>query len=167
LRQPAPVHAFEREAACQKVTQMVQSLGQKQDESERTIETAGTTFQPRSSLTEYEPLAHLGAYELLAKLGEGGMGAVYKARHVKLDKIVAIKVLPTERMKDKQAVTRFEREMRAVGKLEHPHIVRAMDAGEAEGVHYCTTWQWNTCRESIFRSSSRNAIRSPSPMPAN
>src|SRR5690606_13492072 len=70
------------------------------------------------------------------KLGEGGMGAVYKARHTKLDKIVAIKVLPAERMKDKGAVARFEREMRAVGKLEHPNIVRAMDAGEAGGMHY-------------------------------
>jgi serine/threonine protein kinase len=78
----------------------------------------------------------LREYELLEQIGEGGMGAVYKARHSKLDKIVAIKVLPTEKMKDAQAVARFEREMRAVGKLEHPNIVRAMDAGEVDGVHF-------------------------------
>ena len=82
------------------------------------------------------PIGQLREYELLEKLGEGGMGAVYKARHGKLDKIVAIKVLPADRMKDLQAVARFEREMRAVGKMEHPNIVRAMDAGEVDGMHF-------------------------------
>ena len=82
------------------------------------------------------PIGHLREYELLEKLGEGGMGAVYKARHGKLDKIVAIKILPAEKMKDPQAVARFEREMRAVGKLDHPNIVRAMDAGEVDGMHF-------------------------------
>jgi len=82
------------------------------------------------------PLGRLREYELLEKLGEGGMGAVYKARHRKLDKIVAIKVLPPQRMQDAQAVARFEREMRAVGKVEHPNIVRATDAGEADGSHF-------------------------------
>jgi serine/threonine protein kinase/WD40 repeat protein len=75
-------------------------------------------------------------YKLILKLGEGGMGAVYKALHTKLHKSVALKVLPAERLKDKDAVTRFEREMRAVGKLEHKNIVRALDAGEENGVHY-------------------------------
>ena len=64
------------------------------------------------------------------------MGAVDKARHTKLDKIVAIKVLPKDKMQDKSSVARFEREMRAVGKLDHPNIVRAMDAGEENGTHF-------------------------------
>ncbi len=85
---------------------------------------------------EPPPLGQLREYELLEKLGEGGMGAVYKARHSKLDKIVAIKILPAEKMRDIQAVARFEREMRAVGKLDHPNIVRAMDAGEVDGLHF-------------------------------
>ncbi|MEX0586821.1 MAG: protein kinase, partial [Pirellulales bacterium] len=80
------------------------------------------------------PLRQLRDYQLLEKLGEGGMGAVYKARHERLDKIVAIKVLPAERMQDAAAVARFQREMRAVGHLEHPNIVRAMDAGEVDGM---------------------------------
>lgn len=75
-------------------------------------------------------------YRLLAKLGEGGMGAVYKALHTKLDKVVALKILSASRMQDSAAVERFEREMKAVGKLEHPNIVRAMDAGEVDGTHY-------------------------------
>ncbi len=53
--------------------------------------------------------APLGQYQLLEKLGRGGMGTVYKARHGKLDRVVALKVLPRTRMADRQAVARFER----------------------------------------------------------
>ena len=53
-----------------------------------------------------------------------------------LDKIVAVKVLSAQRTQDADAVGRFKREMRAVGKLDHPHIVRAMDAGEVDGEHF-------------------------------
>ncbi|HET6424367.1 MAG TPA: SUMF1/EgtB/PvdO family nonheme iron enzyme, partial [Planctomycetaceae bacterium] len=78
----------------------------------------------------------LGPYRLLSKLGEGGMGAVYKAQHEHLDKTVAIKVLPQQLTQHADSVARFKREMKAVGKLEHPHIVRAMDAGEIHGTHF-------------------------------
>jgi tRNA A-37 threonylcarbamoyl transferase component Bud32 len=78
----------------------------------------------------------LGPYALLEKLGEGGMGTVYKALHVRLKRQVALKVLPRERMNDPAAVARFHQEMEAVGKLDHPHIIRATDAGEAEGWHF-------------------------------
>ena len=80
--------------------------------------------------------AMLGPYRLLAKLGEGGMGAVYKAQHEHLDRLVAIKVLPSQLTAHADAVARFKGEMKAVGKLEHPHIVQAHDAGEIGGVHY-------------------------------
>jgi formylglycine-generating enzyme required for sulfatase activity/serine/threonine protein kinase len=88
--------------------------------------------------TPNEPvsLGTLGEYELFQKLGQGGMGTVYKARHTRLDKLVAVKVLPAGAMRDPASVARFEREMRAVGRLEHPHIVRAMDAGQVGGRHY-------------------------------
>jgi len=78
-------------------------------------------------------LGEMGEYQLLAKLGEGGMGAVYKARQTNLDRIVALKVLRTSRMEDKRAVPRFYREMRAVGRLAHPNIVQAYDAREIDG----------------------------------
>jgi len=73
-------------------------------------------------------LGQLGEYQLLAKLGEGGMGAVYKARQVRLDKIVALKVLSKQRTADPNAVARFEREMKAVGRVSHPNIIQAHDA---------------------------------------
>ncbi len=78
-------------------------------------------------------LGTLHDYRLLTKLGEGGMGTVYKALHVHLEKIVALKVLPKERMTDRNAVARFEREIKAVGRLNHPHIVQALDARQIEG----------------------------------
>lgn len=78
----------------------------------------------------------LGEYSLLEPLGRGGMGVVHKARHSRLDRVVAIKILPAHLTGDTAAVSRFEQEMRAVGRLDHPNVVRATDAGEASGQHY-------------------------------
>ncbi len=75
----------------------------------------------------------LGEYRVLEELGRGGMGRVYKALHTKLDRVVAVKVLPRGRVGDRQAITRFEREMKAVGRLAHPNIVQAYDAREIDG----------------------------------
>ena len=78
----------------------------------------------------------LGPYELVRKLGQGGMGAVYEARHSKLGKTFALKVLPGGFASNRAALTRFEREMQAIGKLDHPHIIKATDADEWQGTHY-------------------------------
>ena len=78
----------------------------------------------------------LGPYKLLAKLGEGGMGVVYQARHTKLGKLVALKILPQHVLSRSDALSRFEREMLAVGSLQHPNIIQALDAGEINGAHY-------------------------------
>ena len=75
----------------------------------------------------------LGEYQLIERLGSGSMGTVYKALHNRLDRVVALKVLPRGRTDDPRAVVRFEREMKAIGRLDHPHIVRAYDAREIEG----------------------------------
>jgi serine/threonine protein kinase len=64
------------------------------------------------------------------------MGTVYKAHHIKLDMTVAVKVVRRQRLADASAVNRFEREMKATGKIRHPNIVRALDAGEEDGRHY-------------------------------
>src|SRR5438128_6142951 len=78
----------------------------------------------------------LGEYELLARLGAGGMGVVYKARHRRLGKLVALKLLPAGPRRSAEAVARFLREMRAVGQLDHPNLVEASDAGEQDGTVY-------------------------------
>lgn len=75
-------------------------------------------------------------YRLIEKLGEGGMGTVYRAVHMHLEKTVALKIMKADRSGNPQAVSRFEREMKAIGRLEHPHIVRALDAGEQQGVYF-------------------------------
>jgi serine/threonine protein kinase len=78
----------------------------------------------------------LGEYELQERLGAGGMGEVYKARHQRLDKLVALKLLPAGAQGSADRVARFLREMRAVGSLDHPNVVEAHDAGEQAGVVY-------------------------------
>ncbi len=75
-------------------------------------------------------------YDLLELLGQGGMGSVWKAKHTRLKKFVAVKLLPQEKTSDVAAVARFNREMEAVGQLRHPHIIEAHDAGEEAGTHY-------------------------------
>jgi serine/threonine protein kinase len=78
----------------------------------------------------------LREYRLLGKLGAGGMGTVYKALHTRLNRVVALKVLQDNRMMHGPSVSRFSREIEAVGRLDHPNIVRAFDAGEDNDVHY-------------------------------
>jgi formylglycine-generating enzyme required for sulfatase activity/tRNA A-37 threonylcarbamoyl transferase component Bud32 len=75
-------------------------------------------------------------YEILQLLGQGGMGAVYKARHQKMDRLVALKVIHARMLDNPKAVERFQREVKAAAKLEHPNIVRAYDADEAGGTHF-------------------------------
>lgn len=78
----------------------------------------------------------LGNYNIIDKLGEGGMGLVLKARHRRMDRIVALKVMSASVTRSPEALQRFHREVRAVARLSHPNIVHAYDADEHEGVHY-------------------------------
>lgn len=134
-RQPAPMDRYSQEAACHDaVTRAIALGGGFNDATEVTPAEPG---RQQDEEEDEEPiLGQMGDYKLVEELSHGGMGTVYRAVHVRLGREVALKVLPKGRHTDQRAVARFEREMAAVGKLDHPHIVRATDAGEVEGVQY-------------------------------
>ncbi len=98
------------------------------------------------SLAENYPLnppqelaKRIGDYEILRPIGHGGMGSVYLARHTKLGREVALKVLASHRLADPKMRDRFESEMRAVGRLSHPNIVTAHDARDVQGAAVLVT----------------------------
>src|ERR1700686_3375196 len=78
----------------------------------------------------------LGPHEIIAPIGAGGMGEVYRARDTRLDRTVAIKVLPEHLSAKPQLRERFEREARAVSSLNHPHICTLYDVGCQDGIDY-------------------------------
>src|ERR1700694_3288561 len=80
--------------------------------------------------------SRLGPYEIQSALGAGGMGKFYKARDTRLDRAVAIKILPDALAADPQFRDRFDREARAISQLTHPHICTLFDVGEQQGTAY-------------------------------
>src|SRR5215831_12030673 len=77
-----------------------------------------------------------GPYEIVAAIGAGGMGEVYKARDTRLDRTVAIKVLPDVLVADSQFRERFNREARAISQLDDPNICALFDVGDLQGVPF-------------------------------
>src|SRR5262245_53058157 len=82
------------------------------------------------------PGTRLGPYEIQSALGAGGMGEVYKAKDTRLDRTVALKVLPAHVASDRESRQRFEREAKAISQINHPHICTLYDIGEHEGQHF-------------------------------
>ena len=82
------------------------------------------------------PGTKLGPYQITGPIGAGGMGEVYQAKDTRLDRSVAIKVLPTELSQNEELRQRFEREARAVSRLNHPHICTLYDIGREDGVDF-------------------------------
>src|SRR6202790_1065308 len=78
----------------------------------------------------------LGPYEVLSAIGAGGMGEVYKARDTRLDRIVAIKVLPSHLADRSELRERFEREAKTIASLNHPHICTLYDTGHQDGIDF-------------------------------
>ncbi len=93
---------------------------------------------PQHSMT-LSPGTRLGPYEILVPIGAGGMGQVYRARDAKLDRDVAVKVLPSQLTANADALARFEREAKAVAALSHPNILAIHDFGAHDGVSYAVT----------------------------
>jgi serine/threonine-protein kinase len=94
-----------------------------------------TPFQVNQLMQGRGEALVLGSYVLLEKLGEGGMGAVYKAKNWKLSRVVALKVIRKERLNNEMIIRRFRREIEAAAQLSHPNIVHAFDADEVAGTH--------------------------------
>ena len=78
----------------------------------------------------------LGEFEILERLGQGGMGAVYKARQTSLDRLVALKTLQASLAEDAEYIARFRQEAKAAAGLNHPNLVQVYSAGENEGLHW-------------------------------
>ena len=108
-----------------------------------------TKFQAEQIYAGKGKALTLGNYAILDKLGQGGMGMVLKARHRRMDRLVALKVMSPAALKSPDAVKRFYREVQAAAKLEHPNIVTAYDADEANGTHF---WSCNSSTATICQS---------------
>src|SRR5262249_28729803 len=78
----------------------------------------------------------LGHYVVLERLGEGGTGQVFKARHQKLGRTVAVKVIRPELLTDPEVVARFYREVQVLSQMSHPNVVHAYDAGPIDATHF-------------------------------
>src|ERR1700687_6463137 len=78
----------------------------------------------------------LGPYEIVVAIGAGGMGEVYRARDTRLDRTVAIKILPPHLSNNPEAKQRFDREARAISSLNHANICTLYDVGHQDGVDY-------------------------------
>jgi predicted Ser/Thr protein kinase/DNA-directed RNA polymerase subunit RPC12/RpoP len=95
-----------------------------------------TGGQRPAHLGEIKPGSYLGQYRILEEIGRGGMGVVYKALQTTLDRVVAIKVLAPAFSTDPEFVKRFEKEAKALAKLNHPNIVGIYDAGKQNDIYY-------------------------------
>src|SRR5580698_9302972 len=99
-----------------------------------------TAGNPASQLIDISDIAQVAGrlpqFEIIELLGRGGMGVVYKARQVQLDRIVALKILPPVDALSPDFVARFTREARALAKLNHPNIVTVHDFGETNGLYF-------------------------------
>ena len=111
------------------------------------------------------PGTTLGPYQVTAKIGEGGMGEVYQARDTKLDRDVALKVLPEAFTSDPDRLARFEREAKVLASLNHPNIGSIYGLEEAEGVKALVLElvEGRRWRIASSRAPSRSTKPSPSP----
>ena len=94
------------------------------------------TFTPAETLPAGQGLPAIAGYEILGVLGRGGMGVVYKARQVSLDRIVALKMIRDSGLAGADERTRFRAEAQAIARLQHPHVVQVFEVGEYQGQPY-------------------------------
>src|SRR5262245_62542155 len=95
-----------------------------------------TSYQAKQFLGNRPHGLVVGRYIILDRIGSGSMGRVYKAHHVMMDRVVALKIIAPEIASNDRVVARFQREMKLVGRLDHPHVVRAFDADQISKILY-------------------------------
>ena len=134
------------EEACAECPELLPKV-RKRLERMRNVENQIVAFFPSSDAEKNIPpiaplasgaLPQIVSYEVESILGRGGMGIVYRARHLKLNRTVALKMLLSGPYASPQEVARFIRESRAVAELQHPHIVQVHDVGDLDGRPYFT-----------------------------
>ena len=121
-----------------------------------------TFFQAKQlKLGRYKRFTIGSKYRLLELIGAGGMGAVYLCEHTLMKRLVALKVLPVEKLDDPQNLDRFHREARAVAALDHPNIVRAYDIDQHEKLHFLVMEyvDGNSLQDVIARHGPMDPIR--------
>ena len=127
LRQAVPTSPYIKERECAQAVARIEAIGRSQQE-ETELRLSPVAVPPSPTIVR--------DYRLLRKLGGGGMGEVFAAEHIHLKRHVALKLLSKNWAGSPDAIVRFRREMEAMGKLEHPNIVQATDAGEQDGLFY-------------------------------
>ncbi|WP_422927043.1 serine/threonine-protein kinase [Singulisphaera sp. PoT] len=95
-----------------------------------------TEYQTKRFLNNKSHGMVVGRYAILDRIGSGSMGRVYKAQHLMMDRVVALKIIAPEIANNDRVVARFHREMKLVGRLDHPNVVRAFDADQMNKVLY-------------------------------
>jgi hypothetical protein len=95
-----------------------------------------TSYQAKRFLSNKSHGLIVGRYIVLDRIGSGSMGRVFKAHHVMMDRVVALKIIAPEIASNDRVVSRFQREMKLVGRLDHPNVVRAYDADQVQKILY-------------------------------
>lgn len=123
---------YAEESACQRAVQtLVNEFTAAAPEASPVIDAKSPAASDQQS--DFQTLRD---FRIVEKVGQGGMGTVYKAVHQRMQRTVALKVLPSGMIGDQSAIARFNREMSVLGQLNHPNIVQAFDAGDHDGQHY-------------------------------
>jgi len=130
----------EQIAECKKALVLITSVGGKTSLTrlilDKDLLTRGRIAAIQREMQRRGVRPRIAGYELLEKLGEGGMGTVYKARQVSLDRIVALKLLPVDLARNRGYIERFQREALLAARLSHPNAVQVFNVGEEAGRHY-------------------------------
>jgi eukaryotic-like serine/threonine-protein kinase len=101
----------------------------------------------------------VGSYQIEARIGAGGMGEVYRARDTRLGRLVAVKLLPGDMVKDRDRFERFHTEARAASSLNHPHILVVHDIGEVDSCPFIVTELVEGETRASWRPDGRSTVQ--------